>query len=134
MATGEKPGVVIYPTSTCFDDAFEIVLAIARVSRKRARRMRIVHALCLFDEKLAAHAWVEEGTRCYFAGILKGQKEYFKLHRTAYYQQVHVQEVTRYPIWEIFQRQQAGALVHTGPWEEKYKPYVRQGEDEDAGA
>ena len=133
MAPGEKPdGGVIYPTLTCFDDAFEIVLGIAQENKGRAWKLVIVHALCLFpDEKLAAHAWVEEGTKVYFAGMYLGEKTFFQVERPEYYAQVRPQEMTRYRVAEIFRGKKAGDRMHTGPWEPGYQPYLRDAQKEE---
>lgn len=118
------PGV-IQPTFTCFDDAFEIILGIAEKDKARARRLILVHALCQLEpEKYGAHAWVEEGSKCLFAGIYDGTKVFCRVYRPEYYGHVQPVVMTKYTM------EDAVAVGHvwgtSGPWEAKYCLFTKK--------
>ena len=127
MAT-HAPGSVIEPTFTCFDDAFEILALVAQKDQARARRMCLVHALCHWgEERYGAHAWIEEGSKCWFMGVHGGKKAIFVVYRREYYREICPIVMTKYTLQEALAVGKAWGK--TGPWEAKYCLFTRQEEE-----
>jgi hypothetical protein len=115
----------IYPTHTCFDDAFELIekhIVAGNVTKEELiKDFMIVHAICLLPNgKAYAHAWVERHDKyCIFKGIINGEATFLEAEKEEYYEHFKVQETMKFPIQAaVAQNKLYGT---TGPWSEKYK-------------
>lgn len=110
----------IYPTHKCFDDALDFLEGLYKEKNPMLYRMRLVHGICLHpdDGHEYAHAWVEQDEEfVIFAGIYRGENQYFAAAREEYYADAKVQETTKYTLLEaLCENHKAG---HYGPWIER---------------
>jgi hypothetical protein len=118
----------IYPTHECFNDALDFIsdVLIQNPDDREAlvEELLLVHGICLApDGQPYAHAWVQDGDRCIFCGILDGTRGYFAASRDEYYAEMRVQDVTRYPVHEALRHNRR--TRHYGPWLPKYRALCR---------
>ncbi len=119
-------GLTIYPTHTCFDDALEYIAEIVKrnVFLIDSDQHFLVHGILLSPDFGAySHAWVEEGDFVWFGGIIEGQKGYCQVARNEFYEEMQVQEVTKYSIRKA--RRENLRTGHYGPWLDKYRQLTR---------
>ena len=114
----------IYPTHTCFDNALDFIAAVLQENPDDrdvlVTELSLVHGICLApDGQPYAHAWVEHGAHCIFAGILDGKQKYFAAFHDDYYAELGVQEVTRYTLQDALTHNRRTG--HYGPWERRYR-------------
>ncbi len=119
---------MIYPTGHCFDDALDLIAALLQLAETPevlADRLVLVHGICLApDGKPCAHAWVEDGDRCLFSGMLGGEQHVFAARHEAYYADLRVQEVTRYSVREAWAANRRHGTY--GPWVPRYQALCTQ--------
>jgi len=119
------------PTSHCFDNALDFI-SDGLIQNPEDRdalvdELLLVHGICLApDGHPYAHAWVEDGDRCIFCGILDGELGYFATSHAEYYAEMRVQDVTRYTVRAALAHNRA--TNHYGPWEARYRDLCGRGE------
>jgi hypothetical protein len=138
------------PTMQCFDDAVDYVMAMRQLRRQMtgqvmdesSRELLIVHALIPVTDPLPvpgapklgslyAHGWVEEDqTHVVQAGLLGGQRLYFKETIHEFYSKRPGADVTKYTLAEF--RALNHLHNHFGPFEERYRVLCGSGEEFEA--
>lgn len=120
----------ILPTHHCFDDALELVALRVKESPALAygHALTLVHGIAHGHVdgprpgEPYAHAWVEEGARCWDAGLVDGQRIYYAVSRDDFYQARGVTDTTRYtPRQAALENLRSG---HFGPWQPAYLALV----------
>jgi len=118
----------IFPTRECFSDVVHYVNACfeeGATVEHLYRSLRIVHAICLFDDgRPYAHAWVErvDDDACILSGIHKGETIYFAVDRGAFHRKALVYDETRYTLAECAELERATGSG--GPWLPEYLELV----------
>ncbi|HLX21672.1 MAG TPA: hypothetical protein VKR23_16115 [Gaiellaceae bacterium] len=113
----------IYPTFTCFDDALEFINVRVKQDQRLAfdRTLTLVHGIALAHtapNEPYAHAWVEEGDRCWDAGLVDGQKVYYAVARDEFYAARRIQKTTCYTVRQACLEN--FRTKHYGPWRAEY--------------
>jgi hypothetical protein len=129
IAIDQDAGTVIYPTHTCFDDAVEYIERRCRNQPEQARGygLMLVHAICTNPDtgERFAHAWVEEDARyVVFAGIINGERGFFRAYRNEYVRQLNPNPITRYNCRQLLVEYRKSG--NCGPWKPEYKALVKQ--------
>lgn len=120
LATVTATPAVILPTHTCFDDALDLCMALARQSPTLRYTLYLVHGICIApDGEHYAHAWVEDGPWCLFTGIYEGSRQHFQAARAEYYADLQITERTRYRLKTAIRHNHASG--HFGPWQARYR-------------
>lgn len=125
--------MTIFPTHHCFDDALDFITARVRQDPAVAESdtLTLVHGIARLpnpDGQLQpgerfAHAWVEEGNHVWAAGVLDGQRIYFRAERDEYYARLRVEQTTRYSILEAWAENRRTCSY--GPWKLEYLALCR---------
>jgi hypothetical protein len=129
---GEAPAVKIFPTHTCFNDAFDYMSQRFKQDRRSAKKLILVHAICLAPEgpqkdQPFAHAWVEEGDGAYQDGFLEtGERITYQLTVEQLREWLRPQKQTRYTIPEVLVENERSG--HFGPWVEEYRALCGRGD------
>jgi hypothetical protein len=119
---------MILPTFQCFNDAMDILVDCLTTRQVPPERLKLVHGVALLDDGTPyAHAWVEEGRTCYFAGIYQGERVICAVPRQEYYQKLRVQARTKYTPWQA-QRENERTTSY-GPWKPAYLALTRKEDD-----
>lgn len=115
-----EPGISIYPTHTCFDDAVGIMAIILnRNGIQVAEQIKIVHAIIApYGEKIS-HAWIEYKGRAYFMGFIEGKKRRVMAPIAPYEAGLNIVHVTRYTIDEAVAEELRTGMK--GPWVPEYR-------------
>lgn len=110
------------PTHHCFDDALDYLGHVALTESKDVLMEHVlVHAICLTPTEEAvpfAHAWVERGGEVIQGGLLDGEIVYVFLPKGPFYEQMRIQECTRYSVEEA--HRENFRTNHFGPWKPEY--------------
>lgn len=124
----------IHPTNTCFDDALDYMVEIAK-SHPAAlifEDIRLVHGICLMpDGRPYAHAWVESQHTgsAFFFGILKGKRVRVEVDAAEYRKELKVQKFTEYTYEQAWRENEKH--VNYGPWIEEYRELCLNGKSAD---
>lgn len=124
----------LYPTHSCFDDAFEFINDAIMLSQEPLRTEHInslilVHGICLLSNGAPyAHAWVERSGQCIFKGILEGEASYFAGEQKEFYDEHKVQETTKYTVIEAAKENKRTG--HLGPWVQRYRELCKKKQHE----
>jgi hypothetical protein len=119
--------MTILPTGTCFDDVLDQQSFLVTVNPDLADRQFIVHGICTAsDGHLFSHAWVEDddGDRVFQSGILNGEKVWFGLNRSEWYDTMQIQKFTRYTFMEALMLNYQ--THHYGPWVDEYRTLCKK--------
>lgn len=117
----------VYPTHTCFDDAFEYIELSIRQQFYTIPYMKenlfLAHGICqLGNGHRYAHAWIEDkGTNeVIFKGLIGAEKQaaYLTADKKDYYERFNVQETTLYSMREAADLNKATG--HLGPYKDEY--------------
>jgi hypothetical protein len=112
----------IYPTHTCFDDALDYLALLAKQRARALPDHRLVHGVCLMDNKPFAHAWVECGDEAIGSGVIQGCRVYYFVRRREYYRYFQPQMMTKYTALEAMRENYRTG--HYGPWESYYRNMI----------
>jgi hypothetical protein len=115
-------GLKLHPTGTCFNDALDYLeLVVKETPRHAWPDYKLAHGILLApDGGPYSHAWVEQrDAHVWHCGILNGVRGYGRIDRDEYYEEMCVQEVTRYTIEQAWQQNHISG--HYGPWVERYR-------------
>lgn len=117
--------MIMHPTHTCFDDALDFISDFLKVDRRQALTCELVHGILLRDDGAPySHAWVEQArSTVWTAGLVNGEKVYAGVDAEDYYEEMQVQEATRYSLLEAWAENERTGTY--GPWLEKYKRLCR---------
>jgi hypothetical protein len=117
--------MILYPTGTCFDDALDFLSEFLKRNRMLATTCELVHGIALArDGEPYSHAWVEQArATVWTAGIVKGEKIYVGVDIDDYYDEMRVQEATRYSLLEAWAENSRTGTY--GPWLDKYSRLCR---------
>lgn len=113
----------VYPTHTCFDDAFDFLGELARdyPAALIFEGYKLIHAICLMpDDREYSHAWVESAAgEAHFFGMLNGKKVRLTAEAKEYRRNLRVKEFTEYTTQDACKEN----LRHGnyGPWIPKYR-------------
>jgi hypothetical protein len=114
----------ILPTHTCFDDALDFIYEVIKQHPDNEKGLYLVHGIVYADGRPSAHAWVEDGDKVIFAGILEGEKSYFAAERKEYYRELKVKTTAKYSV-KAAMRQNL-ITGNYGPWLPQLKALCRQ--------
>ena len=132
-------GNTIYPTHSCFDDAFEFFLLMMserELAAGAAAPFRIAHGICVgaWEGDRFVHAWVEQlaprpaDCLVWQAGTLDkldgNARVYYALPLGVFYSTWRVAECTAYTLAQAFRRNVETGMQ--GPWEPQYAALCRQ--------
>lgn len=116
-------------THHCFDDALDYLnqRVLAEPHLARWSTLWLVHGIAQNKAgELYAHAWCEEGGRCWDAAIAEGQRVWYAVPRDEFYAARQIQETTRYTVRSACRHNLTSG--HYGPWEEKYRALCGRGD------
>lgn len=123
---------VLIPTHTCFDDAVEFLfLCVKGDDLAASDRLRIVHAIAHAPGgehagEPFAHAWVEDGDLCWFAGVLEGQRIFVAAARDEFYAELKIHDATYYTLADAAREELRTG--ECGPWKPKYQALCGRGD------
>lgn len=118
--------MIIQPTHHCFDDSLDYIES--RVAKApwlaRQATLILVHGILIAPNgphqgEPYAHAWVEEEDVCIEAGIIDGERFWYRVQRDEYYATRLVQETTRYTLKQAWIENRIAETY--GPWKPEYK-------------
>lgn len=119
----------VYPTRRCFDDAAEIMLAMAQADPEPVfdHEVLVVHGIVESNEPgkegdPISHGWVEYKEFVFFRGIINGETMELRASRREFYKDCQVKELIRYTIEEVIENNERHGT--TGPWIEHYMQHA----------
>ena len=126
-AEEEITDITIEPTHQCFDDAIQnLIFLMKRQGPEAARRgeMVIVHAIIAPDGEPMAHAWIEQGARVFFTGLIGGERVFCECEREEYYRESRISQRITYTLWEAYAVEKITG--HYGPWDPQIKRLCKE--------
>lgn len=122
---------ILMPTHTCFDDAVEYLMLRVKADMASADTLRIVHAIAHSPDgehagEPFAHAWVEDGDLCWFAGVLDGTRIFVAAARDEFYNELKIHDATYYTLLDAASEEQRTGEY--GPWKPQYQALCGRGD------
>lgn len=116
----------LYPTSTCFDDATDLLAQIIRdeLIAFDSDEVLLVHGLLNSEGTVTAHAWIERGEDVYNVCLRAGRKVAAVFDRALYYEAFSITDCTRYTIQQAIDAEKAAG--RHAPWEPRYLEHCKR--------
>lgn len=127
----------VYPTGTCFDDAFELIEYFVDLepAMMHEPRLLLVHGIAHVPDEQPkygeeapgepfAHGWIELNDQVFHKGIHCGVKIGVRRDIDEFYDQLRIEDFTEYRMKDVWRMNQKHR--HYGPWVKRYIELCRE--------